>query len=160
MNKKFLSILLVLVLMLSMLLVVTGCGEKEEDDDDSSSKKSESSTVDEENFEENDRKRGEMETAKADMSKQEIETFNATFKKYEGDSVKGSSIKTLLDEVITTNMSSNYRNNHVVTIEYDGEELEDEKDIRTTKNKISSQKSYSVSFEYDDDGLIETITVK
>lgn len=159
MNKKFLSILLVLVLMLSMLFVVTGCGEKE-DDDDSSSKKSESSTIDEEDFEENDRKRGEMETAKADMSKQEIEVFNAAFKNYEGDSVKGSSIKTLFDEVITMNMSSNYRDNHVVTIEYDGEELEDEKDIRTTRNKISSQKSYSVSFEYDDDGVIEKVIIE
>ena len=156
MNKKFLSILLVLVLMLSMLFVVTGCGEKEEDDD-SSSKNSESSTVDEEDFEENDRKRGEMETAKADMSKQEIETFNATFKKYEGDSVKGSSIKTLLDEVMTTNMAGGER---TVTIEYDGEELEEQKDIRTTRNKISSQKSYSVSFEYDDDGAIEKVIIE
>ena len=49
------------------------------------------------------------------MSQAEIQTFNSQFTKYEGEKVKGSSVKSLIQEV-NVNNSQDESNEHQITV--------------------------------------------
>lgn len=49
------------------------------------------------------------------MSQAEIQTFNSQFTKYEGDKIKGSSVKSLIQEV-NVNNSQDESNEHQITV--------------------------------------------
>ncbi len=85
--------------------------------------------------------------AESSMSSTAIQTFNAQFTKYSGTQ-KGSSIKTLVNAVISSNATSD----HQVTIN-----TADASSYDTST--LSSTKSYTVSFDYTD-GYISDITIQ
>lgn len=109
------------------------------------------------------------------MSTQEIEMFNSQFESYEGTAVKGTSVKTLIQTIISVNKQ--YEDEGIfVSVDaseisgFDSSELEsacmDEDvdtaatELSTLNTKITAAKNYEVSFSKDSDGRINEITIK
>ena len=92
------------------------------------------------------------------MTEAELSTFNAKFTKYEGDSVKGSIIKSMVQEVLANNKSENASDETrieitgMVTLSTDGNSPTYASGFKTTK-------TYKVTCEYNDSGRIDKINV-
>lgn len=89
------------------------------------------------------------------MSKAEISTYNSQFTKYEGDSVKGSEVKSLIQEANASNASdSSEGTGRSVTVKVDGK-------ATTTTSGINTAKRYNVKCGAPDTktGYITTITI-
>lgn len=89
------------------------------------------------------------------MSKAEISTYNSQFTKYEGDSVKGSEVKSLIQEANASNASdSSEGTGRSVTVTVDG-------NATTTTSGINTAKRYKVECGAPDTktGYITTITI-
>ena len=79
--------------------------------------------------------------------------FNGTLELYKG-SKSGTLVKTLLDEIIT----SNKKEEREVTVKYGETQTADTEEIKTLKMNIKEDSNFEVSFEYDEEGFInETI---
>lgn len=92
-----------------------------------------------------------------------IDAANQKFKQYEGTNVSGRDIKSLLDQIISTNsQATSDKNQQITKIIYNEQELAPKKDIITNiKNVIDSSASYTVNFQYSlTSGLIETVIIK
>jgi len=76
------------------------------------------------------------------MTDAEITTFNAKFQKYEGN-MKGSMVKSLINDIIAVNNDSNDENN----ITLDTASTADNKSITST-GWVNTNTTYKVSFEY------------
>ena len=158
MKSKILCFLLIWGLMISILVGLTACGN--EDEEESSSQEYKNSVEETE--------KGALEVAKDlyDYNKEtnivsnkqlddlEKMTFNSNFESYDGvqDYV---SIKTLLGCVVANNTS----NDKIVIVNYDGEKYSDTEDILEIRTKLSNNKKYTVSFEYES-GVISEIIIK
>lgn len=90
------------------------------------------------------------------MTKMEIMTFNSTFTKYEGNAQTASNVKVLLNDTISINMSNPDK---TVTVEFDGEKYTESSEISSLRSKISNDKKYSISFDYDKTGFVTTIII-
>lgn len=87
----------------------------------------------------------------ANMSSQEITSHNSQFEAYEGR-VKGSQIRSLIALVKQNNIDFEDR-----TVELEGEagfSLEN-----TTSNQIKNNTTYFVSFEYDENNLLNKVII-
>lgn len=83
----------------------------------------------------------------------EVQQFNSQFLKYCGNSVKGSQVRTLCEVVIAHNANS--------TTKVKINEYETATEISTYRNNISTNKSYEVTANINNDtGLIESIRVR
>lgn len=91
---------------------------------------------------------------KNNLDKQEVETFNASFKNYEGNQ-NGASIKTLLNLVVASNGSNLEK---AIVVVFENEEFSGT-DIEKIRTKVSNTKKYDVSFEYKDK-FINKIIIK
>lgn len=95
------------------------------------------------------------------MNQQQIQVFNQQFEGYEGVQ-SGSSVKAMIGTIITNNSVATQNGEEeekAVTLNYDGETT-DSKELSTKRTKIIAGKKYDVSFEFNDIGLIHTITVE
>lgn len=101
------------------------------------------------------------------MSAQEIQAFNSQFSSYEG-SVKGSSVRSLIQKVIASNSSNTYGR----YIGIDGTAITsvkaptDASTAATAATNMSKQASalttttkYTISFEYNADGTINKVVI-
>lgn len=84
------------------------------------------------------------------LNEQEKSLFNSNFDMYMGKSVKGVKVKSLIATILSSNSKDS---NRKVGLIINGEES-------TNSSKISSGNTYSVSFEYDDNGFIYKAIVK
>lgn len=79
------------------------------------------------------------------------EASNDTFKNlYYGD-VDGTFMGEFLDEIVKSNEENT---NKIITLKYKDMETSDAQEIRSVKDKISSDKVYEISYEYDEEGYI------
>lgn len=78
------------------------------------------------------------------LNEQEKSLFNSNFDMYMGKNVKGVKVKSLIATILSSNSKDSDRK---VTLIINGEES-------TNSSKINSGNTYSVSFEYDDNGFI------
>lgn len=84
------------------------------------------------------------------LTEQEKSIFNSNFDIYVGNNISGKQIKQLMASVKHSNENSPIRQ---VTLTIDGEESLD-------SSKITNDDIYSVSFEYDEKGLISKVIVE
>lgn len=95
------------------------------------------------------------------MSQAEIQTFNSQFTKYEGEKIKGSSVKSLIQEV-NVNNSQDESNEHQITVTgvtaaASGSEAGYNQYLTSG---IKNTKTYSVKItKYETNGRIKTIAV-
>lgn len=80
----------------------------------------------------------------SEMTEQDKSIFNSNFDFYIGKNVKGARVKSLIQAVQHSNEHSSIRK---VDLTING-------DIDTDSSKIETSSTYSVSFEYDNNGLI------
>lgn len=80
----------------------------------------------------------------SEMTNQDKSIFNSNFDIYIGKNIKGAKIKSLIATIKYSNEHSNIRK---VDLIVNGKETTDSSEIKTTA-------TYSVSFEYDNNGLI------
>ena len=96
---------------------------------------------------------GQESINNADMSEQEITTFNAKFESYDGDNVMGSKVNALLNTIATNNRSEGTDGRQV--------ELDQSGTIKSTDEKAKTGKAYDVELNEDPTtGLITSITIK
>ena len=114
-------------------------------------------------------------SANADLSATEISSFNSTFESYEG-SQKGSSVRTLITAVISSNQKntdklinikdaatdankkihvSTNSNGYVAT----ADKASGKAAIQIVQADIVSNKTYKVEFTYDNTGLITDVNI-
>lgn len=90
------------------------------------------------------------------MSETEVSTFNAKFTSFEGDKVRGSKVNSLLNTVVQNNLSQDDEGKKVKVT---GGVV----DLATTATSITTKadtgKTYSVTCQYSDTGLINEISV-
>ena len=93
-----------------------------------------------------------IEDANSQMSEQEKAMFNSRFTAYEGI-MRGSNVKSLLNTVSSSNQTSDTKievniNNNAVT-----------QNLDNAITQINTSDEYNVSFEYSDEGYINTINI-
>ena len=91
-----------------------------------------------------------LDDIKKQLNEQEKSLFNSNFDMYMGKNVKGVKVKSLIATILSSNSKDS---NRKVSLIINGEES-------TNSSKISSGNTYSVSFEYDDNGFIYQAIVK
>lgn len=89
------------------------------------------------------------------MDKFAIDQFNNTFLPYEGTQ-KGSQLKQLISDVITLNATNAGVNDYKI-VSVNG--ASDATALRTQRTNLVSGKNYTVTLDYNDGGLITTITI-
>ncbi len=108
---------------------------------------------------------GQQSVQNADMTEQEIATFNAKFNGYQGANVMGSKVNALIQTVASNNLSEG-KTGKRVKISYPG--VNDagtatsvqNKDIENADVKVTTGKSYKVVIKTNaKTGLVDTITV-
>lgn len=88
------------------------------------------------------------------LTRTEIDAFNADLLAYEGDQ-KGSNVKQLISKIVTLN-STNAGVNDDRVISFNGKTAAN--DLATERTAIVTGKTYTVSVQYNEGGLITTIT--
>ncbi len=92
------------------------------------------------------------------MDEVEVQQFNQKFVQYEGDQ-KGTTIRSLLQAVLANNTSQDSDERRV---EVDGDFTVDKGDtnISAQLQDIETGSTYSVQCDYNEDGIVETITIE
>ena len=86
------------------------------------------------------------------MEKVEKESYNARFTQYEGNSVRGTTVKSLIMQIIATNMADEQKKIKVTgDITLTGDEIPD---------SIDTSKSYKVKCSIGIDGYVESVEIK
>lgn len=90
------------------------------------------------------------------MSEAEVSTFNSKFSKYEGTNVKGSVVKSLINEMMAVNNNEDNQSAGIV-INFDTSETGN----ITESSAVQNNKSYTVSIKgYDGTGRVNSISIK
>ena len=97
---------------------------------------------------------GLTETAQKSMDKQTLDAFNAQFTSYEGNNVRGATVRDLYSAVIASN--STYTE-YPVKIKYNG--TEQASPSSSDRNAINRSGSYTVNCVMGDDGRVVTIEI-
>lgn len=90
----------------------------------------------------------------ANMSEQEIQTFNAKFTPYEGSGISGTRVKTLMQTVIASNQA-NSEKTVSVSGTLNGAACNTPADVSAN---VSTGKTYTVTLVYTN-GLVSSITI-
>ena len=95
----------------------------------------------------------------ADMTEQEISTFNAKFTSYAGENVMGSKVNALLSAIATNNTTEGENGKQIkVTcseLSLSGQAITP----GTTTYKVSTGKAYKVEFTQNTSALIDAVTI-
>ena len=109
-------------------------------------------------------------TSSADMSQDEINTYNQTFANYEGTK-NGSQVKQLCDQIRTHNNGTQEDPSLLITL-VEGTAVDSEgpsqagatgtttAEINTIKNKVLSGRQYTVTLGYDSVGRITQVGIQ
>lgn len=85
-----------------------------------------------------------MDSLTSQMSEQELQLFNSMFLVYEGDNIKGTQVKSLLSQTVSSNSSSEYK----VSVVLQGTLYEGDA-ISTITESIQPATTYAVHFDYN-----------
>ena len=86
----------------------------------------------------------------------EKDVFNSTFEFNLGTKY-GSSVSSLLDDIITNNKKNS---EHIITVIFDEDRTSDSNEIKNFKKKLDDWTKYEVSIDYDDNGFANVITIE
>lgn len=103
---------------------------------------------------------GQNAMSGADMTEQEIATFNAKFNSYEGTNVMGSKVNALIQAVATNNVTEG-DNGKKINIKYkaaDGSDVNDA--IQKADKKVNTGSAYKVKMIPNKTGIIYQIEIE
>ena len=101
---------------------------------------------------------GQQAVTGADMTEQEIATFNSKFTSYEGSHVMGSKVNALLQAVASSNIQEGTQGKRI-KISYPSTEGNVNAEIEKVEKKVNTGNSYTVKCDTNSTGLVNTITV-
>ncbi len=133
--KKKMLILFVIILIILLVAIGIFIGNKNSNDNSNPTNNSEPTPT---------------HSISEQLTEQEKSIFNSNFDIYVGQNISGKQIKQLITSVKYSNENSSIRQ---VTLTINGEESLD-------SSKIQISKMYSVSFEYDEKGLICKVIIE
>ena len=84
------------------------------------------------------------------------ERFNFQFEARRG-SIYGSSVTYLLDEIISNNKMNS---EHIISVTYKGTTTSDSEEIKNLKSNFDESLKYDVSYEYADDGYVNSMSIE
>lgn len=96
-----------------------------------------------------------LELIEKDMSK--VNMFNSDFSFFYNGTEYGTSVKNLLDKVITNNQTNK---EHVLTVVYNDTSTTDIETIRNIKKQLDKWTEYEVIYDYNEDGYIYQIRLE
>ena len=82
--------------------------------------------------------------------------FNVYYEMYNGTEY-GSSVKNLLDKIVTNNKTNQ---NNILAVIYNETNTTDVEEIKSLKNKLDDWTKYEVSLNYNEDGYIYEIVIE
>lgn len=89
------------------------------------------------------------------MTQAEVSAFNSKFTKYEGSTLKGSTVRAMIQDVIANNADDNSTSNgRTISVKLDGKAF-----TTISSSTISNAKSYDVSITGYKKGCVSEITV-
>ena len=91
-----------------------------------------------------------------------ITQFNTMYENYEGTNLQAQTVRGLLSTMQTMNQSNQQNNSKylIEEINFDGEELEaTDQNIASLKSEMDTTKTYTVSFEKNEDGVINRVVI-
>lgn len=88
-------------------------------------------------------------------SSYDISSFNNDLEIYQGTKY-GSSVLKLLDNVVTKIKKNS---THPITVVYDNQTISNTNDIVSLKKEFDTTAKYEISFDYDSEGFINSITI-
>ena len=95
----------------------------------------------------------------SNLDAQQIDAFNSKFESYVGNNMKGTKVRTLCDNVKSSNATED--EDKQITITYGSVTGTTQSEIMTLKNSINSGKLYNVTVTFSDTTkLIDTITIE
>ena len=175
MKKQGIIIALVIVLLLAIgggvaFFIISNNDEDKDDDRDNKSTSEKMDDDDDEYYDEDneysddeddeyydDDEENDDDDAYSSLSNQAKDMFNSKFESYEG-SAKGTDVRALIQTVISSNQE--YEGEREVTVEMDDEDYSLSSELNTLRSEIVTSNKYDVSFEYDDDGYIDTVIIE
>ena len=92
------------------------------------------------------------------MDEVEVQQFNQKFVQYEGDQ-KGTTIRSLLQAVLANNTSQD-SDERRITVDGDFDVATDDTQISAELQKIQTGSTYTVQCDYNDEGIVDTITIE
>ena len=103
---------------------------------------------------------GQLDDDKEDKIKEATDKINTsmlnlTLELYNGSN-NGVQVKKLLEDVIT----SNKKEDRKITVKYLETETQDTSEIQNLKTKIKDSNNFEVSFDYDEDKIINKVTIQ
>lgn len=97
----------------------------------------------------------------SEMSKIEIEQFNAKFTQYEGDNVRGATVNSMLQTVLANNMSTEDESRKVAV---SGAIELDKNDTELPEKRADAGHKYKIKCNYENmghnKGLVTSITIE
>ena len=110
---------------------------------------------------------GGIDEAVMQMSATEKQMFNNNFVPYEGERVRGSSVRALIGNIITSNSANQEIEGKLVTLDVDGTTINASKDnvnsdlMSEQRAKINTGATYNVKLTQNTKtGLVEKVTIK
>ena len=99
-------------------------------------------------------------TKNSGMTQAQVTAFNNKFSKYEG-TIKGSEVRSLIQEVIASNGDQNNVNaSRTITIQLNSADYVTGTTVKNSSTQIETTKSYTVKItEYNTDGTVKTISI-
>ena len=92
------------------------------------------------------------------MTEIEIQQFNSRFTQYEGENATGTQVKSLLQQVISSNANEEDKEaNRIVTLNLNGEQ---ENDTTKVSSKIVNSHRYKIYYEYNNDGCVNKVIIE
>ena len=98
----------------------------------------------------------QMEKGNEMLDKFEIDSFNSKFEFRVGQNY-GSSVKRLLDDVITNNKKNK---DHILTVVFEELSTTNPEEIKQAKKNFADWTKYEVSIDYDENGYANKITIE
>ena len=98
----------------------------------------------------------QMEKGNEMLDKFEIDSFNSKFEFRVGQNY-GSSVKRLLDDVITNNKKNK---DHILTVVFEELSTTNPEEIKQAKKNFDDWTKYEVSIDYDENGYANKITIE
>lgn len=90
------------------------------------------------------------------QKEQDISSFNSKFEMKAGTQ-NGFFVINLIDDIITNNKT---KKDHIITVTCNGVTTQDEETIRGFKNNFENTKNYEVILGYDENGYVNSVTIR
>lgn len=86
----------------------------------------------------------------------DVTSFNSSYETHAGKT-SGFFLTGILDDIVTSNKTNH---NHIIMVKYKDKRTTNEKEIKEIRNAIDERKDYDLSFDYDQKGFINSLSIE